>query len=414
MGLLSTAPRGLCALAGVGTFWWGIALEALWAWNLHCGGCGVLFAFVVGSHNSGGWVMGRRGNQVTKRLHIGKIRYSLCFTLALCVCALTACDSPGSNSARGADPSQVVATPTVDIDHARQVFEAGGELTYEEVIALSYAIVGDPDDLEKLRGSDTYDAEAEAVRKRREDFDKQLEKCRLKESIGWFSWWEYDEKDINYAEIPSNVSLLLEAYDPYSPYTKSKDPFKGSWNLLEIRGVDEKDVAGIKYGQRIRVSGDLRKSGFDVSVKNAKYELLEDDFAISTPTEDELKDLRIVLERPGCAGACVGPDYTLTITGDGKVIFNGRGQTKIKGIVSSTLRREEIIELMREIRKADFFNLLDDYIVPDVDVPTYKLSIHLGGKNKTVVNRYAPARLWMLEWRIDQIVNSEQWVQWPK
>src|SRR5947208_1474873 len=41
------------------------------------------------------------------------------------------------------------------------------------------------------------------------------------------------------------------------------------------------------------------------------------------------RDLRITLERSTCFGTC--PDYKLTVTGDGTVVFEGREFVKVKG-----------------------------------------------------------------------------------
>jgi hypothetical protein len=199
----------------------------------------------------------------------------------------------------------------------------------------------------------------------------------------------------------------LPSSSDYNPTTKDYEhPFQSGMHIV---GIDAKQVTELKYGQRIRFSGDLALVDNLESVKNANYELLEDAFAIPMPTAEELKDLLITLRRSQCFGTC--PDYTLTITGDGTVTFDGRYYTKA-GTATVTIDQEKVIELIREVQKADFFNLSDDYSANVTDIPTYFVSVGLGGKSKQVRDYGAgPPRLRILENRIDQIVNSAQWIR---
>src|SRR5690349_16310990 len=66
--------------------------------------------------------------------------------LALGLFALAGCGQVGGSSDQPA-ATEVPATPTVGIESARKVFQAGvGELTYDELVALRHDIVGDPPD----------------------------------------------------------------------------------------------------------------------------------------------------------------------------------------------------------------------------------------------------------------------------
>ncbi len=67
----------------------------------------------------------------------------------------------------------------------------------------------------------------------------------------------------------------------------------------------------------------------------------------------------MVLTRTSCYGFC--PGYSVTITGDGTVTFEGRHRTKVKGKASAKIDRAKLVELVQEFKKADFFNLADKY-----------------------------------------------------
>lgn len=331
--------------------------------------------------------------------------------LAVGMFVLSSCGGPATEG-QAPEPTTVVAvpttpplpTPTIDLSQARKTFEAGGELTYGEVVALRHSIVGDPPHPKDFKDSNTFSAAVQAFEGKGIVFSRQLAKCKLKESIGWVSSWR-NEYDKEYKDIPGLARLYIFVDDPYSPAVDNY-----AYPELSIVEIDEKDTSVMRYGQRIRFSGMLSIVDGQEAVTNATYQLLGDDYAPSIPTPDELKDLRITLKRTGCYGTC--PGYTLTITGDGKVNFEGRNYTRVKGSATTTIDQDKLNELIKEFLRVDFFNLQDKYSANVTDNPTYTVSIQLGGKTKEVENYAAgPRRLYLLQDRIDQIVNSEQWIK---
>src|ERR1044072_4574325 len=70
-------------------------------------------------------------------LWIGNRHFGRFLAAVLAICVLAGCTSAGLSAAAGPTP-----TPTVDLARARQAFDAGGELTYDEVIALRKALLG--------------------------------------------------------------------------------------------------------------------------------------------------------------------------------------------------------------------------------------------------------------------------------
>ncbi len=323
------------------------------------------------------------------------------YTLSGCGGPATVPQSPEPSTTGAVTSPPPLPTPTVDVSRARKAFEAGGELTYSEIVALYDDLVGD-----QLNSKDYKDSEAayaaELDFKLKEyNFGWQLAKCRLKESIGWVASWR-NEYDKDYKDIPGLVRLYILMYDPYSPALDDN-----GYDEMIIANANKKAITAIKYGQRIRFSGDLTN---DRTVKNATYQLLEDDFTPPTPSPDELKDLHITLNRTMCFGSC--PDYTLTITGDGKVSFEGRHSTRVTGTATTTIDQSKLVELVKEFRRADFFNLQDNYHADVTDAASQAVTIQLGGKTKRVENYAAgPQRLYLLQDRIDQIVNSDQWIK---
>ena len=133
-----------------------------------------------------------------------------------------------------------------------------------------------------------------------------------------------------------------------------------------------------------------------------------------TPQPSDIKNIVMTLERTVCFGAC--PDYTLTIKGDGSVTYEGRQFVKIEGIRTTTISEEKIRQLLSEFQRIDYFSLNDSYEeFGATDMPSAITSLTINGKTKTVRHYHgdftAPEQLTELEDRIDEIVNSDQWIK---
>ena len=131
------------------------------------------------------------------------------------------------------------------------------------------------------------------------------------------------------------------------------------------------------------------------------------------------QDLMISLERTECFGGC--PVYKLTITADGAVVFRGRRFVKQDGAtIRSAITQDRLKQLIAEFDRVKFFSLDDDYsetrLLCPTDHPSAFTSIRINGKSKTI-NHYlgcrepkVPKGLTELENKIDEIVNTAQWL----
>jgi hypothetical protein len=127
----------------------------------------------------------------------------------------------------------------------------------------------------------------------------------------------------------------------------------------------------------------------------------------------------ISMERSACYGTC--PVYTLTIKGDGTLMYEGKDFVKVKGKQVSKISEETVKKLIEEFYDIDYFSLEDSYTytindegIKSVvqDLPTTKTSITIEGKTKSVDNYYgAPEKLKVLEDKIDEMCNSKVWVK---
>jgi Domain of unknown function (DUF6438) len=136
-------------------------------------------------------------------------------------------------------------------------------------------------------------------------------------------------------------------------------------------------------------------------------------------TQNIPQDLMITLERTECFGFC--PVYKLTITADGAVVFEGRRFVKQEGAtIKSAISQERLKQLIAEFDRVKFFSLEDDYseirLSCPTDQPSAFTSIRINGKSKRI-NHYlgcgepkVPKELTELETKIDEIVNTAQWL----
>ncbi len=145
-----------------------------------------------------------------------------------------------------------------------------------------------------------------------------------------------------------------------------------------------------------------------------------------TPQTDKI-ELSLTMKRTACLGHC--PVYELNIKPDGKVIFEGIQDTKVKGKTESNLSKEKTNQLISEIENAGFFLLKDFYDkgsgnCPTIatDNPTVTLSIKFNEKGKVITHYLGcieeplkmeifPQKLYNLENKIDQIVETKRWIR---
>ena len=132
------------------------------------------------------------------------------------------------------------------------------------------------------------------------------------------------------------------------------------------------------------------------------------------PPSDTSEEIVIKLDRTACFGNC--PVYALTIFGNGTVVYVGQDFVQTKGSKETSISTDTVKQLVSEIDKAGYFSLNDSYTKFGVsDMPTVNTSIRMGGKTKTIIHylgdRTAPKQLTDLENKIDELVNSAQWIK---
>lgn len=127
------------------------------------------------------------------------------------------------------------------------------------------------------------------------------------------------------------------------------------------------------------------------------------------PLHRDYDNAAITLERAPCYGTC--PVYSLTIFGNGTVVYEGRYHVVVVGKQTSEISREKVKELINYMHKSGFFSM-ENYGAC-CDAPKYTTSITMGSLSKTVIYNYysAPSRLVDLDKKIDSIAGSDKLVR---
>ena len=143
----------------------------------------------------------------------------------------------------------------------------------------------------------------------------------------------------------------------------------------------------------------------------------------SPPQKPIPPDALITLTRSECFGKC--PDYTVSVTADGTVTFEGRKFVKTKGVAKDSVSLDAVRQLIAAFEDAGFFSLRDSYPSDEdkcsywTDHPSVRISLRLNGKTKSIYHyhgcvdearRTYPAGLTELEDRIDEVLGTQGWI----
>jgi hypothetical protein len=129
------------------------------------------------------------------------------------------------------------------------------------------------------------------------------------------------------------------------------------------------------------------------------------------PSVKDWNSVKITLER----ASPFATDYTVTVLGDGTVLFKGSAATVVSGRHRGTVPPSNVAELVKLFEQTDYFCLRDEYVVP-TDAERHTTSIEIDGRRKQVVNAAGlelgmPLAVERLEDAIDRLAGSERWTR---
>ena len=133
-------------------------------------------------------------------------------------------------------------------------------------------------------------------------------------------------------------------------------------------------------------------------------------------SDADLAQARIEMERTMCYGHC--PEYEVTISGSGRVLYSGKDNVKAKGIRRARIEREKVRRLLAAFDQAKFFAMPEtgrNCACPSyTDLPSAVVTLTWRGRTRRLDHYHgctcAPQALFDLERDIDQAANTDRWV----
>jgi len=120
------------------------------------------------------------------------------------------------------------------------------------------------------------------------------------------------------------------------------------------------------------------------------------------------------------SGAGISPGYSLTIYGNGTVIYEGKENVKVKGKIESNIDKDKVLALLSDFKESGVFSLEANYMTEESqEMPYTIISFSMPSKSgETLTKKIAhydkdenvPNELISLEDKIDSIVDSKKWI----
>ncbi len=120
----------------------------------------------------------------------------------------------------------------------------------------------------------------------------------------------------------------------------------------------------------------------------------------------------IVMKLSRSGSSC--PNYSITLTGDGHLIYNGRERTVVAGIHESDIDMWTISAVINDYIQSGFFELENTYPSPGIDKMVVTLTIEMSGASKSVYSedRYGPLLIQEMERRMDDLPGMRAMTGW--
>jgi hypothetical protein len=168
----------------------------------------------------------------------------------------------------------------------------------------------------------------------------------------------------------------------------------------------------LRIGSELIVGGTIAKpveNNYSVILDRATIRTRDE--VVTTTSSLGSTPFELTFVRGACLGVC--PVYEIKISTDGTLIYTGKFAVKEEGLRQSKLSSVQINELVEAFYRVGFFSLEDEYTGDWTDFPTIRITAKISDNTHAVVHdtssHLAPRRLYLLEEKIDEIVNTRQW-----
>lgn len=135
--------------------------------------------------------------------------------------------------------------------------------------------------------------------------------------------------------------------------------------------------------------------------------------AAPAPTPENAGPVEISMTRTPCFGFC--PDYTVTISGDGGVLYEGRRFVNVVGERRAQISPAQVQALLARFDAIGFDNLENEYRAGVTDLPSTTIQLVRNGRTKSVLDYGGtgagmPESVRELQAEIDRASGAAQWV----
>ena len=124
------------------------------------------------------------------------------------------------------------------------------------------------------------------------------------------------------------------------------------------------------------------------------------------------QSVRIGISRTGCEGPC--PVYSVVVTGDGAVEYNGLRNVDIKGRHVYQIPPADVQTLIGFVAKNDLWSIRRDFIAPVSDIAETTVTLTIGPETHTFRSRWGhlvgmPAEVTEFEVLVNRVSRADQW-----
>jgi hypothetical protein len=132
------------------------------------------------------------------------------------------------------------------------------------------------------------------------------------------------------------------------------------------------------------------------------------------PKVSEASKVHIQLERSFCYGGC--PAYVVDVAEDGSVTYEGTSSVAVSGRFQDRITPAAVATLVDKFDRANFFSLKNEYTASFPDGVSYRISLTVDGRTKTVTDYEGrtvgmPKAVTELEDAIDRIAETDKFVK---
>jgi hypothetical protein len=190
-------------------------------------------------------------------------------------------------------------------------------------------------------------------------------------------------------------------------------------NISVVFGMQYPSQAKIMSMDLAVTSRVFESSPYDYTINNITNRIIEvergtNSIAAETEESSDPRDSAVITMQRNSTANSISPVYSLTIFGNGSVVYQGIKNVNTTGIHTYQIPKDGARELVNEFINIYYFALKDRYgdSSSASSVDTVTTSININGRTKTILDdksSYAPEPLRALEDKIDIVTNSRQW-----